>query len=170
MAERPQPGRHLLDELLWVHDRIRHDLDICTELARRAADGLAADEVRAEIRSLQTNGPLWKLRVNCLYYCRFVHAHHNLEDVAIFPGLRAHDPALTPVVDRLEADHRSVSDQLDEVEAAADALLAEDAADPRARVVTALDELAAGLLAHLTYEEEAIGPTILEWDGWPLHG
>ena len=22
----------------------------------------------------------------------------------------------------------------------------------------------------LTYEEEAIGPTILEWDGWPLPG
>jgi len=168
VTDAPKPGRHLLDELLWVHEHIRHDLAICEELARRVADGLAPEEVRAEIRSLQTNGPLWKLRVHCLYYCRFVHAHHNLEDIAIFPGLRAHDAALAPVVDKLEADHRSVSDQLDEVEAAADALLAEDAVDARARVATALGELAAGLLAHLTYEEEAIGPTILEWEGWPL--
>jgi hemerythrin-like domain-containing protein len=99
-----------------------------------------------------------------------VHAHHNLEDVAIFPGLRRSNPALGPVVDKLEADHRTVSHQLDEVEAAADALVAEDALDARARVVTALGDLAAGLLAHLTYEEDAIGPTILEWDGWPLHG
>jgi hypothetical protein len=56
------------------------------------------------------------------------------------------------------------------VEAAADALVVEDAVDARARVVTALSDLAAGLLVHLTYEEEAIGPTILEWDGWPLQG
>jgi hypothetical protein len=165
-----KPGRHLLDELLWVHEHIRHDLAICEDLARRVAEGLSPDDVRAEIRSLQTNGPLWKLRVNCLYYCRFVHAHHNLEDVAIFPGLRRSDPKLSPVVDKLEADHRTVSDQLDEVEAAADALVVEDALDARARVVTALGDLSAGLLAHLTYEEEAIGPTILEWDGWPLHG
>lgn len=168
--EESKPGRHLLDELKWVHDHIRHDLAVCENLARRVSEGLSPDEVRAEIRSLQTNGPLWKLRVNCLYYCRFVHAHHNLEDVAIFPGLRRSNPAIGPVVDKLEADHRTVSDQLDEVEEAADALVAEDALDARARVVTALSDLAAGLLAHLTYEEEAIGPTILEWDGWPLHG
>ena len=73
-------------------------------------------------------------------------------------------------MDKLEADHRSVSDQLDEVEDAADALVIDDAAGARARVVTSLGDLAAGLLAHLTYEEEAIGPTILESDGWPLPG
>jgi hypothetical protein len=166
-AERKR-GQHLLDELKWVHDHIRHDLAVCEDLAQRVAEGLSPEDVRAEIRSLQTNGPLWKLRVNCLYYCRFVHAHHNLEDIAIFPGLRDANPDLGPVVDKLEADHRTVSDQLDEVEAAADALAAADAVDARARVVTALSDLAAGLLAHLTYEEEAIGPTLLEWDDWPL--
>ena len=170
MAEERKRGQHLLDELKWVHDHIRHDLAVCEDLARRVALGLSPEDVLTEIRSLQTNGPLWKLRVNCLYYCRFVHAHHNLEDVAIFPGLRAADPTLGPVVDKLEADHRTVSDQLDEVEAAADALVVDDEVDARARVVTALELLAAGLLAHLVYEEEAIGPTILEWDGWPLSG
>jgi hypothetical protein len=54
------------------------------------------------------------MRVSTANHCRFVHAHHNLEDVAIFPGLRAAYPALGPVVDKLEADHRTVSDQLNE--------------------------------------------------------
>ena len=144
MTEERKRGQHLLDELKWVHDHIRHDLAVCEDLARRVALGLSPEDVRTEIRSLQTNGPLWKLRVNCLYYCRFVHAHHNLEDVAIFPGLRAADPTLGPVVDKLEADHRSVSDQLDEVEEAADALVIDGAAGARARVVASLGDLAAG--------------------------
>ena len=30
--------------------------------------------------------PLWQLKVNCIYYCRLVHAHHNGEDTAYLPG------------------------------------------------------------------------------------
>jgi hypothetical protein len=154
--------------LLWVHEKIRHDLAACEDLAARVADGLAPGEARAEIRELQTASPLWQLRVNCLYYCRFVHHHHQLEDAMLFPALRASDPAMVPVADRLEADHRVVSDQLDEVEAAADALLADDSADPRSRLVSALGALHGTLIEHLRYEEEAAGPTIRSWSDWPF--
>ncbi len=63
-----KPGRHLLEELKWVHEHIRHDLQVCEDLARQVSGGLSPAEARAEIDSLKTNSPLWKLRVNCLYY------------------------------------------------------------------------------------------------------
>ena len=170
MSEAPdEPGRHLFEELQWVHEKIRHDLAVCEDLAQRVAEGLSPEQVRAEIRELQTNSPLWKLRVNCLYYCRFVHSHHHAEDVLLFPALRASDPAMVPVADKLEADHRVVSDLLDEVEAAADALLVEDAVDIRSRIIKALGDLRVELIAHLAYEEEAAGPTIRSWTSWPFY-
>ncbi len=162
------PGQHLFDELQWVHEKIRPDLAVCEDLAERIADGLSPEQVRAEIRELQTNSPLWRLRVNCLYYCRFVHSHHHAEDVMLFPALRASDPAMVPVADRLEADHRLVSDLPDEVEAAADALVLEDAVDIRARIITALGNLRVELIAHLSYGEQMVGPTIRSWTSWPF--
>jgi hypothetical protein len=90
-----EPGQHLFDELQWVHEKIRRDLAVCQEPARRVAEGLSPIEVRAEIRELQTNSPRWRLRVNCLYSCRFVHSHHH--------------PSMVPVADKLEADRRVVS-------------------------------------------------------------
>ena len=147
----------LFDELLWVHRMIRRDLETVRELAAAAANGDAsAAEVRDGVEALKTNGPLWKLKVNCLHYCAFVHSHHNAEDAMLFPRLRAADPDLGPVVDRLEADHREVSDLLDEVEAAAGALRGEIATEQRARVATALDDLAGHLLEHLEFEEENV--------------
>ncbi len=86
----------------------------------------------------------------------------------VFPALRRSNPALGPVVDKLESDHRRVSDYLDEVEAAADSLVDQDTADGRQRVADALNVLAEHLLAHLDYEEEAISPTLRAWEGWPL--
>jgi iron-sulfur cluster repair protein YtfE (RIC family) len=170
MSEAPdEPGRHLFEELQWVHEKIRHDLAVCEDLAQRVAEGLSPEQVRAEIRELQTNSPLWKLRVNCLYYCRFVHSHHHAEDVLLFPALRASDPAMVPVADKLEADHRVVSDLLDEVEAAADALVVEDAVDIRSRIIKALGDLRVELIAHLAYEEQAAGPTIRSWTSWPFY-
>jgi hypothetical protein len=166
--QQPAPGELLVQELLWVHGMIRRDLQTVEQLANQVRAGAPPEQIRAEIGSLQTNSPLWKLRVNCLYYCRFVHSHHRLEDRMLFPALRRSNPALGPVVDQLEADHRRVSDYLDEVEAAADSLVHQDTADNRRRVVDALNVLAEQLLAHLAYEEEAISPTLRTWEGWPL--
>jgi Hemerythrin HHE cation binding domain len=153
-------GQAIFEELLWVHSVIRRDLDAVRALAVAVADGLPARELQAEIARLQTNGPLWQLKVNCLQYCRFVHLHHHTEDRHFFPLLRRANPGLNEVVDKLEADHRSVSDLLDEVEAAAAALDGAETVDGRARVVDGLDALAVQLLEHLEYEERSAGPTI----------
>jgi hypothetical protein len=157
--ETPQ-GRAMYQELLYIHGAIRHDLEVVERLAGGVMEGLPPDRVRAEIEGLRTNGPLWQLKVNCLRYCRFVHLHHRMEDVAFFPSLRAANPAIAPVVDKLEADHRTVSELLDEVEAAAAALDSDDGDASRQRVADALGTLARELLAHLDYEELHAGPTI----------
>lgn len=156
----------LLHELKWVHSHIRRDLATVNELSRRATEGEDAAAIRDGIAELKTNGPLWQLRFNCLNYCRFVHSHHNLEDAALFPALRDRDEALNPVIDRLEADHRTVSDLLDEVEEAANGPL-EQEGEVRERLASALHRLAGHLLEHLDYEEKAIGPALNEMEGWP---
>jgi hypothetical protein len=148
---------------------IRRDLETVRRLADEIVAGKAPDGIRAEIAGLKTNSPLWKLRRNCLYYCRFVHNHHTMEDWALFPALRRASLALGPVVDKLEADHRRVSDILDEVEVAADDLVRDDTATGRQRVEEALKILAEHLLAHLDYEEKSITPTLQSWDRWPMH-
>jgi hypothetical protein len=154
-------GRAMYELLLVVHAKIRRDLERVEELAARTADGLPADQVRQEVQGLKRDSMLWRLQVECLRYCHFVHAHHNAEDGAFFPELRATNPAIGPVIDRLEGDHRRVSDDLDAVEAAANSLA--DDGDDRARkaVVDALHALGENLLEHLAYEELSIESTVL---------
>jgi hypothetical protein len=162
-----QPGEWLVRELLWIHGILRDDLAVVRRLTREVSEGKNPETVGEEIARLQTQSPLWQLKVNCLHYCRLVHMHHNGEDVHLFPALRRSNPALGPVVDKLEADHRRVSDLLDEVEAASDALRKDDVPVGRDRLVQSLNVLADHLLAHLAFEEESISPTLRTWRGWP---
>lgn len=164
----PDPvGDGLVAELKWVHDMIRRDLVTVRRLAADVAARLPAADVRAELATLATNGPLWQLKINCLQYCHFVHSHHYAESLLLFPELRRANPALSPVVDRLEADHAAVSGLLDVVEAAAHALDRQDDTAVRQRLVDALQRLAVDLLAHLEYEEEQISGTLRTWTRWP---
>jgi hypothetical protein len=164
----PNPrGEALVAELKWVHDMIRRDLSTVRQMAADVAAGLPAEEVGRAIRSLAAGGPLWHLKLNCLRYCRFVHSHHHAESILLFPELRRADPALNPVVDKLEADHVHVSGLLDEVEAAAGDLGAAEDPVTRQRLVATLGTLSADLLAHLRYEEDHISATLRTWTGWP---
>jgi hypothetical protein len=157
-------GRALFVELLWVHSIIRRDLKIVERLAADVGEGLPGEAVQDALGELKAGGPLWQLKVNCLRYCGHVHAHHGAEDVLLFPALRAADPSISPVVDRLEADHARVSDLLDVVEAAARALTDTDGADARRRVIDGLRDLHVQLLEHLDYEERHAGPTMRRLD------
>src|SRR6266567_1152159 len=154
-AQAPVPGdprgEAMVAELKWVHDMIRRDLRTVRQMAADATAGRAAGEIRAGIRSLAASGPLWQLKAGCLHYCRFVHSHHHAESVLLFPALRRANPALDPVVDKLEADHASGSEDL----------------AARARLTQALQQLSADLLAHLQYEEDHISDTLRTWPDWP---
>jgi hypothetical protein len=161
-------GEALVAELQWVHDMIRRDLHKVRQLADGTAEGQPASQIRAGIRTLAAAGPLWQLKVNCLSYCRFVHSHHHVESAVLFPALRRSNPALNPVVDRLEREHHAVSGLLEEVEAAAQSLAGHDEAAARERLTTALRDLSASLLEHLQYEEDHIADTLRTWPGWPF--
>jgi len=157
-------GRAIFEELLWVHSIIRRDLKTLEQLAADVGEGLPGEEVQTALGELKTAGPLWQLKVGCLRYCSHVHAHHGAEDVLLLPALRAFDPSVGPVVDRLEADHARVSDLLDVVEAAARALTETDSDDARRRVIDGLQDLQVHLLEHLDYEERHAGPTMRRLD------
>jgi hypothetical protein len=65
------------------------------------------------------------------------------------------------VIDRLQADHRRVSHDLDEVEAAANALADDEGPLARKAVADKLQALGEDLLAHLDYEERSLEATVL---------
>lgn len=153
--DRPETarGRMLYQSLLTVHRMIRRDLDAVEQLAAAVLDGLPADGVHEELEALKTNGQLWQFQVSCLRYCGFVHSHHHAEDMEFFDELEETNPAITPVVDRLRAEHRAVSGLLDAVEATARALSEDDSYEARRAVADALEVLEGHLLSHLEYEE-----------------
>jgi iron-sulfur cluster repair protein YtfE (RIC family) len=153
-------GKAMFQELLWVHAAIRRDLEIVEKLAADVADGLPGEAVHSALEELKTTGPLWQLKVNCLRYCGFVHSHHRAEDALLFPAIREVDSSMEPIVDRLEADHAQVSDLLDAIEDAAQALTGSDIQDARRRVIEGLRELHGHLLEHLDYEEANAGPAM----------
>jgi hemerythrin HHE cation binding domain-containing protein len=152
-------GRMLYQALLAVHALIRRDLTTVEQLAAAVVDGLPADGVHEELAALKSNGLLWQFQVSCLSYCGFVHLHHRAEDTEFFDELEETNPAIGPVVDRLRAEHRAVSDYLDAVEAATRALTANESRSARRAVADALELLTGHLLAHLDYEELSVAGT-----------
>jgi Hemerythrin HHE cation binding domain len=161
--QRPETtrGRAIYESLLFVHSHIRRDLETVRQLAIEAVDGAPARQMRERLHELKRDSILWLLQVNCLRYCSFVHLHHHAEDTHFFGELRQTNPSINPVIDRLQADHRRVADDLDAVEAAADGLQRDDDSNARQAVVETLLALERNLLAHLDYEELSIESTVL---------
>jgi hemerythrin-like domain-containing protein len=96
----------------------------------------------------------WTLGTYCESYCRLVTTHHSLEDASLFPHLRRADPALAPVVDQLEAEHRIIHDVLEGVDKALVALV--DGSGSIDGLRAAVDLLDDTLLSHLSYEEREL--------------
>lgn len=71
------PEEGMLHELLYIHSHLRRDLKTVQRLARETRDGLSPQTILAEIRNLETNSPLWRLKYGCMRYCRFIHTHHT---------------------------------------------------------------------------------------------
>ena len=161
-------GRMLYRMLLAVHAGIRSELLSVERLAAAVADGLSVEGLNEELEALRSNSLLWQFQISCLGYCRFVHSHHHAEDTDFFGELEETNPAIRPVVERLRAEHRAVSDYLDAVEAAAQALSDDDSLDARRAVADALEALKEHLLAHLEYEEQSVAATARRLRDLPL--
>jgi iron-sulfur cluster repair protein YtfE (RIC family) len=159
-------GEALLQELLFIHGMIRQSLDTISALVEEVIGGAPVEQIQARVDELASTSLLWRLRESCMQYCYFVHLHHNHEDAQWFPALRGVNPELHPVIDRLEADHRLVSEYLDDVEEAARQVLDEESA--RADLAAKLRRLAEHLTSHLDYEENNLGPTLRRISSWSL--
>ncbi len=175
-APAPGPGpRHTPPEpasrgdLLGVHDQLRAELTRLRDLVEQVAAGtMDPGAARSHINRLTMRQNNWTLGTFCESYCRIVTVHHTLEDVSVFPHLRHADPALAPVIDRLEQEHHVIHGVLDRVDRALVALVASDTSggpdapaagsepDGMRLLRAAVDLLTDTLLSHLSYEERQL--------------
>jgi alkanesulfonate monooxygenase SsuD/methylene tetrahydromethanopterin reductase-like flavin-dependent oxidoreductase (luciferase family) len=146
-------GRALAGELVAVHDHLRGELSQLREMiAQVAAGSLDPGTARSEIAKLTMRQNQWTVGAYCESYCRLVGTHHTIEDQSLFPGIRALDQRLAPVVDRLHAEHLVIAGVLERVDAALVALVSSPITGmPELR--SAVDLLTDALLSHLSYEE-----------------
>ncbi|MFI7587480.1 LLM class flavin-dependent oxidoreductase [Spongisporangium articulatum] len=144
-------GQHLVD----VHDHLRQELAQVRNIVDQVAGGSVDPGVaRSAINEMTLRQNNWTMSTYCQSYCRVVTTHHTLEDQSMLPHLKARDPRLAGVVDRLEAEHHVIHEVLERVDAA----LVGFVADPQSRqnVVVAVDLLTDVLLSHLSYEEREL--------------
>jgi hemerythrin-like domain-containing protein len=144
-------GKHLID----VHDMLRSELTELRSVLGQVRDGaLDAGDARAALNDMALRQNDWALGAFCARYCGVIAAHHGLEDDAIFPHLARSEPSLSPVIDRLVAEHLTIHDAVMAVDAALVAHI-NHPADYDA-IQQAIDFLTDALLSHLSYEEREI--------------
>lgn len=141
-----------------VHAALRRDL----ERARReltTAPYPAATQRRA-------------LGEHVLWLMDFLHRHHANEDAGLWPLVRRRDPAVTALLDSLEADHRRIAPRIGDLEAAAASYKESSDDGARLRLVEALEALTNVLVPHLDREVDEAMPVVArtitarEWHEW----
>jgi alkanesulfonate monooxygenase SsuD/methylene tetrahydromethanopterin reductase-like flavin-dependent oxidoreductase (luciferase family) len=145
-------GRHLID----VHDALRRELIQLRDLIEQVARGEAeAATARSFITRMTIRQNHWTLGTFCETYCRVVTQHHTLEDRSVFPHIQRSDPALVPVIERLEEEHETIADLLERVDQALVALVSseDDGIEGVNRAVGILND---ALLSHFSYEEREL--------------
>jgi hemerythrin-like domain-containing protein len=145
-------GRAIAGHLIQVHDHLRAELTQIRDLIRQLASSeTGVAEARSAINQMTVRSNSWTLGAYCASYCRVVTGHHTLEDQAVFPYLRAAEPGLAPVLDRLAGEHEIIHQVLEDL----DAELVELLRNPGdfTRLQQAADVLTDVLLSHLSYEE-----------------
>jgi hypothetical protein len=156
----PGAGAHLVE----VHDGLRAELTRLRDIVEQVVAGEEqAHRARNAINELTMRQNNWTLGAYCAQYCRFVTGHHGLEDRSVFPHLRRSDPALTPVLDRLEAEHLVIHDVLEQLDEALVGLVSGTASTQgggTAELRRVVDLLSTTLLEHLAYEEDELVPAL----------
>src|SRR5215467_13249558 len=141
-------GRAIAGHLVQVHDHLRAELTQIRDLIGQVRDSeTGVAEARSAINQMTLRSNSWTLGAYCASYCRIVTGHHSLEDQAVFPHLRAREPDLDPVIDRLANEHGIIHKVLKDVDAALVEHLR--STDGFSRLQQAADVLTDVLLSHL---------------------
>jgi hemerythrin-like domain-containing protein len=144
-------GRAVAGHLIGIHDHLRSELAQIRDLISQVKDAASAAQARSAINQMTLRQNSWTLGAYCASYCRIVTGHHTLEDQAVFPHLRAAEPGLVPVLDRLADEHKTIHQVLEDVDAAlVEHLRSAEGFDG---LQEAADILSDALLSHLAYEE-----------------
>jgi hypothetical protein len=134
-----------------VHNALRRDL-------RRARTSLAcipAPDDRQRAAIVEHLG--WMMA--------FLEAHHESEDLGLYPLARDRDPSIAPLLDDMARDHQAVATAILAVQIAA----TDTGSIDHTEMVDAIDGLCDVLLPHLEREENEVMPvvsrviTIAEW-------
>ena len=151
-------AQHLVD----IHDGLRAELAQVRAIVDQVRAGhLQVGAARSVINTMTMRQNNWTLGAYCEAYCRIVTGHHTLEDRSVFTHLRAADPDLAPVLDRLHEEHEVIHDVLDRLDRALVALVGDDGYGRAGTTAidelsTRVDELTDTLLSHLSYEEREL--------------
>src|SRR6476620_682915 len=112
------------DHLVQIHDHLRAELDRLQGMVGEVRRGLlSVGDARAGVAAMTLRQNNWTLGAYCQSYCGFVNGHHSLEDASVFPHLRAREPDVAPVVNRLHEEHQVIHHLLDELDRALVALV-----------------------------------------------
>lgn len=117
--------------------------------ARFVGDAPADDSDRAELVGTYYDNVL-----------RLVHAHHEAEDLTIFPQMQERLPEHQDVLTRVNAEHDAVLGTLEAAEGAVAAWRAGPSGASRDGAARALEALRHALLEHLDHEEADVVPLI----------
>ena len=102
------------DHLRQVHDMYRRGLAQVGDVLEQVRSGqLSVGEARGAVNALGVRVTFEQLGSFCGQLCQSVETHHSIEDAHLYPALRAADPALDPVLDRLDLEHRVIHDVLE---------------------------------------------------------
>jgi hypothetical protein len=151
-------GAHGQRTLLAIHGHLRDELDrVVTAVEAVAAGELPASDARAVVHGSMMARNYRLTGSFCAQYCRFVEAHHSIEDAYLFPSLEVGDPSLAPVLQRLSEEHEVIHAVLVRIDELLVAMVAEGAG--AAAVGEQVRALRTALSSHLAYEEEELlGP------------
>jgi hypothetical protein len=148
-------GRAASAQLVKVHDMFRRELTAIRDLIAEVGKGIIdAGQARSEISQMTMRQNNWTVGAYCESYCRLLTEHHGAEDAMVFPRLRAREPELAPVLDRLSEEHRVIHGLLDSVDRTLVRLVADPGDLTELQEVT--DLLTDTLLSHLSYEEREL--------------
>lgn len=156
------------DHLRQIHDMYRRGLAQVADVLDQVKSGqLSVGEARGAVHALGVRVTFEQLGSFCGQLCQSVTAHHSIEDAHLYPALRAADPALDPVLDRLDLEHRVIHDVLERFDRVLVAMAHGDAGPGSAAGAEGLPDVHAhfehlrGLLeSHFRYEEEQIGTAL----------
>ena len=101
---------------------------------------------------------------------KLLHAHHEAEDITIYPQMVERLPEHVDVINRVNDEHEVVLGSLGAAEEALAAWRADPSSASRDAAVDALEALKTTLLEHLDHEEAEVVPligqciTVAEWD------